>query len=108
MKTRAKTIAESRVYEFQFQQEKELAKLGAILASVTSVSVSPAGLTVGGASIGAASDPPNLPNSSVFMRISGGVAATRYFFRVTALTDSGTTLEVPGVLSIVEPELPTV
>ena len=107
VKTLPKTVAEIRTYEFPFQNQPEILRHGAAITSIDPIAVtdpttgSPlAGLTLGSPSIGPGSEPPNLPNSSVYVEATGGANATRYMLDVKANLDTGAKLEAAGVLSV--------
>lgn len=99
MKTLPKTTAEIRIYEFPFGMQPEF-DAGATIDSIDVIAVTPSGqLTIGS---------PTIVGSSVFLTISGGVNGTRYFIDLKANLNTGAKLEASGVLSIVDPVIPSV
>lgn len=83
-----KQPSESRVYEFDFAANLAV---GETISSVTSVTFTPVGLTVGGSSIA---------GTRVQVRISSGTTGQRYKGTAVIVTSLGNTLEGDGQLEI--------
>lgn len=83
---------ESRLYDFDFSAQTEIAA-GQTIASVTSITSTPFGLTLGSSVIAPA-------KKIVQVRISGGVVGIKYDLRCTVLTDQDNILEGPGEITV--------
>ena len=86
-----KQPSESNVYTFEFRQ---LLDDGETLASVVSVSGSPAGLTLG--------TPTHNANSRVQVRISGGAVDVKYKVTAIVTTSLNNTKEGEGYLVVAD------
>lgn len=84
-----KQPGESRLYEFDFSP---LLAAGEVLTGVTSVTVTPDGLTLSGSAA--------YSGATVQQRIAGGTTGTRYVVTVVVTTSLGNTLEVEGILQV--------
>ena len=82
---------ESRLYDFEFLPKLE--DDSEVILSVTHLSSSPSGLTVGSPSIG---------GSRVQVRLADGIDGGKYLQTCRVLTDRANTLQVDGWLSVRE------
>lgn len=100
--TQEKTVAEVRVYEFNFEAQPEI-RNGSVITSVESITVTPSGeLILGTPAI-------DVAGKKVQVQLSAGVFATsRYLLICIVGLDSGPKrLEMSGVLSMIEFALPS-
>lgn len=86
-----KQPAESLVFEFDFTAW--LLEMGTSLASISSITATPTGLTL-------ADDQLDGDNTGALVRISGGTHGTLHKVRVVALTVAGDTIEADGKLYV--------
>jgi hypothetical protein len=95
MDTQAKTVAEVRVYEFNFERQPEIRDSAEMITNVISLTCDPSGLTIGTPAI--ATD-----GKRVQVELSGGTLGTRYLMKMLVELDGGPKrLEMPGVLSVI-------
>lgn len=86
-----KQPSESRLFAMDFSANLAA---GESLASVVSVTVDKAGLTI--------TDPPTYGGTKAQQRISGGTAETRYKVTFVVTTSAGNTLEGEGILQVMD------
>lgn len=87
-----KLTGESRLYDFDFTNQVEIAA-GETLTGTPTVVATPSGLTLGSPTIGGA-------NKKVQIRISGGAADVLYNLKCTVSTSGGNVLEGCGELLV--------
>ena len=88
--------AEDRLFKMDFQHFPEIQDTGETISSVTSVTASPSGLTVGATVVLSG-------GKAITVRLSGGTAGVIYKVQGLALTNSGNTLAIVGNINMVSP-----
>lgn len=101
--TLVKRAGETRLYDFDFSRQAELAA-GQVLATMVSLVASRSGLTIATDQALTLPIPPNQPVMSATRAqvwIAGGVAGTVYTLTMTVLTSGGAQISLDGILEVV-------